>query len=89
MNENVKIEKYLITENGDVLSTRDEIINYLNQTSIMLKAIRSTSKFANEFKSGELSKYYEIEENLKLITTDNKKLDYNEVYEWIKRNNVR
>lgn len=76
----------LISENGDVLKTEQEILDYLDSTITMLRLIRKTPQFAREFASGDLSRYYELENNLKLSTTDNLKLDFDETYELVKKN---
>lgn len=87
--EEKEIIKYLITSAGDVLTSREEILDYLNQVRIFLKEIRGTSKFADDFKQGNLAKYFELEESLKLLTSDNIKLNTEDTYEWMEKNKIK
>lgn len=91
MNNNINYEvlKYLLTSTGDVLFTREQIIEYLKFAKDLLSKIKRSSQFASEFHSGDLSNYYNIEESLKLRTMDNDLLDLDQVYDWMERNNVR
>lgn len=86
---NYEGKKYLITENGDMLFSRQEIVNYLKDTSEMLKMIRQTSKFGNDFMVGNVDDYFELEEKLKLTTQDNQKLSFDETYMWLELNKIR
>lgn len=81
-----EITNYLITNEGYILTTDEEIIDYLKEVSRLLKQVRGTSKFASDFKNGNLDEYYEIEDSLKLMTPDNVKLTEEEVYVWLEKN---
>lgn len=82
-------ELYLISESGTRLTSRKEIIDYLRYIEALLKKIRKTPKFAEEFRMGNMENYYRLSENLKLKTKYNQKLSINETYDWLEKNGIK
>lgn len=82
-------KKVLISDNGTELTSKDEILGYLKETSKILKEIRQTPKFAADFREGKLDSYFELENMMKLSTDGTQKLSTEEVMDWIKENNIR
>lgn len=90
MEKKEKLSTGLITDNGEQLNTKEEIIEYLGQTRELLKQIRKTPKFASDFREGNMDSYNALEEMLRLSSTpDNQKLTTDEVYEWVESNKIK
>lgn len=79
-------KKVLISDNGTELTSKEEILEYLKETSKILKEIRQTPQFAADFRDGNLDSYFELENRMKLSTDGNKKLSPEEVMDWIEEN---
>lgn len=81
-------KKVLISDNGTELTSKEEILEYLKETSQILKEIRQTPKFAADFREGNMDSYLELENMMKLSNEENKKLSPDEVMEWINKNHL-
>ncbi len=71
--------EYLIANSGQKLYSAEEIIEYINMVDEMLKEIRKTPKFTEEFLSGNLENYYAIEKSLQLKNPTGETLDNYEI----------
>ena len=76
------MNKSLFLENGKEIETKEELFYYINMSVNILNEIRKTPLFALEFKSGNLKRYEEIEESLKLRTADGRILDFEEAIDY-------
>lgn len=85
---NEKIE-YLMTADGEILTTREEILEYLKQVRRILKEIRRTPKFASDFRQGNLSEYYQLENSLKLRNKNNEQMNDDEILEWLEKSKIK
>lgn len=71
--------EYLISPNGQKLDN-SKIREYMETKKELLKNIRMSGQFNQELESGDLSYYYTVLEDLKLMTPNNNKIEDDEVY---------